>query len=211
MTIIGRNSEEEEQPMEVKRPPFYFEQPLHRRIHHLYLSGMIGPPEAYIDFIHVLRAAPPDDVIHLHLNTSGGRLDTGVQIINAIKSSSCAVICSLEAEAHSLGTLIFLACDEWIVHENCTMMFHQYSGGTFGKGNEQAAQVNANNEWFASLAKDLYVPFLSEEEVNMILQGQDLWMLTPEIRKRLDKMVKTIEKERKAKEKAEAATIKKSS
>lgn len=196
-------AEAEEQQVEVRRPPFYFEQPLHRRIHHLYLSGRIQAPEYYIDTIHIIRSAPPEDVVHLHLNTEGGRLDTGVQIINAIKSSSCPVICSLEAEAHSLGTLIFLAADEWIVHDHCMMMFHTYSGGAFGKGHEQAAQIEASSKWFADLARDIYIPFLTESEVESIIEGRDLWLHTADIRKRLDRMVKQIEKERKAAEKAE--------
>lgn len=196
------NDQPEEQQVELRRPPFYFEQPLHRRIHHIYLSGMIGPAEYYVDMIHIIRSAPPEDMIHLHLNTPGGHLGTGVQLINAMRNSNCPVICSLEAEAHSLGTLIFLAADEWIVHDHCMMMFHTYSGGAFGKGHEQKAQIEASSKMFEELAKDIYVPFLTDEEVDAIIRGEDKWLHTDDIRKRLEKMVKNLEKERKAAEKA---------
>lgn len=184
--------------IEEVRPYRYFEQPLTQRVHHFYLTGVIEEPELYIDMVHKIRLAPAEDVVHIHINTIGGNLATGVQLINAMKTSQAGVICSLEAEAYSLGTLIFLAADEWIVHENCLMMFHNYSSGVWGKGNEQAAQIEASVKWFTELARDVYEPFLSEEEVERICKGEDLWLRTPEIRGRLQKMVKIMEKEHKA-------------
>ena len=105
-------------------------------------------------------------------------------------STQAHVTVAIEANCHSLGTLIFLAADEFIVHDNCLMMIHNFSGGTFGKGNEQHSQLEAQIKWFSTLAKKLYVPFLSEDEFDRILRGEDIWLQSDDIRKRLEKMVK---------------------
>ena len=179
------------------KPYGYFEQSNLQKFHHYYLSEAIGPPNEYVEMIHKIKTGNPNEVIFIHLNTPGGRLDTGVQIINAMQTSESHIICSLESEAHSLGTLIFLAADEFLVHDNCIMMFHNYSGGMWGKGNEQVAQLDAVTKWFDSLARRIYVPFMTDDEVNRIIKGEDIWLQTDDIRKRLIKMVRIIEKEAK--------------
>lgn len=198
----NKNTEEDTEEEKVKIQPYhYFPHEIPRLIHHYYLTDFLYEPIHYIEMVHQIANASPDDIIYVHINTKGGDLSSGVQLINAFKSSQSTIIASLEAEAYSLGTLIFLAADQWVVHDNCMMMFHNYSGTAWGKGNEQIAQIAATSKWFTQLATDLYVPFLSEEEVAAIIKGEDLWLQTPDIRKRLEKMVKILEKERKIAEK----------
>ncbi len=183
------------------KPYMYYEQTLVRKIQHYYLSSAIEGPDGYVDMIQRIQTAGPDEVVYIHLNTPGGHLDTGVQIINAMQSSPAHVIVSIEANCHSLGTLIFLAADEFIVHDNCLMMIHNFSGAVFGKGNEQQSQLEAQLKWFNHLAKKLYIPFLSEAEFSRIERGEDIWLQSDEIRRRLEKMVKTLRKEDKIKTK----------
>lgn len=159
---------------------------------HFYLSDEIGEPKEYTDMIHRILVASPNDILFIHLNTPGGRLDTGVQIVNAMQNSQAKIITVLESMAFSLGTLIFLAGDEMIVNDHCMLMFHNFKGGILGKGQELAAQLEATMKWFSALAKKIYIPFLTEEEFNRILRGEDIYMHSPEIRKRLDAMIKQL-------------------
>jgi ATP-dependent protease ClpP protease subunit len=105
------------------------------------------------------------------------------------------VITVLESTAYSLGTLIFLAGDEMVVNDHCMMMFHNFNGGLIGKGNELVSELEATVKWFASLAKSIYVPFLSQEEFDRIVRGEDMWMQTPEIKVRLQNMVDVLKKQ----------------
>lgn len=177
------------------KPYHYFDQTVSRRIQHYYLSGPIEEPRRYVDMVQKIQCAGPEEIIYIHLNTPGGALDTGVQIINAMQSSQAHIIVSIEANCHSLGTLIFLAADEFIVHDNCLMMIHNFSGGTFGKGNEQQSQLEAQIKWFNTLAHKLYVPFLNDQEFGKIVKGEDLWLQSDEIRRRLEAMVKELDVE----------------
>lgn len=175
----------------------HYEQLMVRKIQHFYLSSPIDEPIFYVDMIHRIQTAGPEDIIYIHLNTPGGQLDTGVQLVNAMQSTPAHVIVGIEAEAHSLGTLIFLAADEFVVHDNVMMMIHNYSGGVFGKAHEQAARLEGTMKWFNALARRIYIPFLSEEEFEKVLEGGDLYLHSADIRKRLERMVKKNKKDQK--------------
>lgn len=179
------------QTLVVRPEPFVtFEATRQQSITSFYISDAIGDPQQYAGMIHRIRTAPPQDIIYMHMNTPGGRLDTGVQIINAMKDSEARIVAVLDSKAHSLGTLLFLAADEFVIHENCMFMIHNYSGGVAGKGNEQASELEATMKWFKKLAKKYYIPFLSKKELKAVLNGKDMWMDSDEIKKRLRNMVK---------------------
>ncbi|MFC3533775.1 ATP-dependent Clp protease proteolytic subunit [Vogesella facilis] len=155
-----------------------------------YLSGEIGDPIHYTELLYTLRSASNTDVIFLHLNTPGGNFDTGLQIINNIAASPAHVITILEARAYSMGALLFLAGDELILHDTCQLMFHNYSSASIGKGNEQQAQVLASSKWFDKVMRHVCKPFLADEELERIFKGEDIWMDSDEIRRRLHRIQK---------------------
>ncbi len=186
-----KNEEEDDkkQPPPKKRPFMAFEQTFCASQVHFYLSDEIGEPHDYVEMIHRMLTAASNDIIFIHLNTPGGRLDTGVQIVNAMQNSQAKIVTVLESMAFSLGTFIFLAGDEMVVNDHCMVMFHNFKSGVVGKGQEMFAQLDATTKWFSALAKKIYIPFLTEDEFNKIIRGEDLWMHSPEIRKRLDRMI----------------------
>lgn len=186
------SDDKKEQP---KKAYIAYEQTFTAQQLHFYISDVIHEPCAYTDMIHRIAMAGPSDVIYIHLNTPGGRLDTGVQMINAMQNSQAKIVTVLESVAHSLGTLIFLAGDEMIVNDHCLMMFHNFRGVVGGKGQELVAELDATIKWFSTLAKKIYIPFLSEDEFNRMSRGEDIWMQSTEIRKRLERMVKELEEE----------------
>lgn len=205
MTNNLHAEEEKDENVAEPKPYGYFEQQVVRRIHHYYFSQLIDEPHSYIEMIHQIQTAGPDSIIWIHLNTGGGVLDTGIQLINAMQSSEAHIVASVEGYVASLGTMIFLAADEFVVHDNCIMMFHNYTGGVFGKGHEQIAALEATTKWTESLLRRLYYPFMSEDEITRLLKGEDLYFDSDDIRKRITNMVKVLEKEKKEAEAAAEA------
>lgn len=153
-----------------------------------YLSGVIEQSSLYNELFYTLRSAAESDLVYLHLNTSGGDFDTGLQIINNMRASAAHVVTVLEARAYSMGAFIFLAGDELLVHDNCQLLFHSYSGFFTGKGSEQQAQATAVASWFGKFMERSCQPFLNPREIKGILKGNDLWMDSDEIRRRLSRM-----------------------
>lgn len=187
--VVAREAEEEE---EVEAFVFqgltrYERQTQVRQISY-YLSGTIQQSAYYTELFHTLRTASEVDLIYLHLNTSGGDFDTGLQIINNMQSSNAHVVTVLEARAYSMGAFIFLAGDELMVHDNCQLLFHIYSGVFTGKGNEQQAESLALSNWFEKFMSRTCQPFLSAGEIKAILKGSDLWMDSDEIQHRLARL-----------------------
>jgi ATP-dependent Clp protease protease subunit len=186
----GTNEDMIDAVLEQMPPPFQLYTSTTEQVDYwFYLSTQIGAPCLYTDMIHTIRSAGPSSVIYLCINTPGGRLDTGIQLINAIKSSNATVVGVLDAEASSMGSILLLAADEYIIHDNCRMMFHDFSGGTSnGKGNEQIKELTAAIQLYNKLLKSICVPFLSTDEVERIIKGEDFWMDSDQIRERLTKI-----------------------
>jgi hypothetical protein len=70
-------------------------------------------------------------------------------------------------------------------------MFHNYNSGTFGKGNEQIAEVTASIKWYGKILRRICTPFLTNEEVEKIVHGEDIWLDSDEVRKRIKRMQNT--------------------
>ncbi len=177
---------------EAPEPPFTglqrFERRLALREVSYYLCGDIREAHHYAELFYTLRTAGESDLITLHLNSPGGDFDSGLQIINNMKASPAKVITVLEARAFSMAALIFLAGDEWVVHDNCQLMFHTYSGIVSGRGNEQQAEMRAVSTWFEKVMARVCPPFLTETEVTRIMQGNDLWLDSDEIHHRITRL-----------------------
>lgn len=171
-----------------------FEESLQVRQLHFYISGIIEQPELYMEMIHQIRSATPNDVIHIHLNTPGGVLSTGVQIINAINTCQGLVVTHLEGEVCSMGALLFLAGHQMVAYDHSLLMFHNYSGIAFGKGHELKSALAATETWYDTIQEKICYPFLTKVELKRIKEGQDIWMQHDEISKRLEKMQKAFEK-----------------
>lgn len=161
--------------------------------HSVYLSEEIQGPCEYIDLVHELRAAAPHDEFTIYLNTDGGRVDAGLQLINAMWDSQATITTVLDPHAYSMGAFIFLAGDVQVVPDNAQLMLHHYSSGLLGKGNEQLAEVRAASRNFEKLFKSICHPFLALEEISNIMNGQDLWLDADDIRRRLKRIAKAAE------------------
>lgn len=156
--------------------------------HDIYLSDELIEPSAYDELCHLLRNAAPEDDIRLYINTPGGSVSSGLAIIQAMQESEASITTILNPEAYSMGALMFVAGDSHVINDKSILMFHNYSGGLFGKGNEQAAEIAAVKPWFEKIMNDICCPFLTEEEVTAVLRGSDLWLRQEEILPRLERL-----------------------
>lgn len=171
------------------RPYSHFQHRIEQVVTHFYLNEPIIEPHHYAEMVHSIRYASPHDVIYMHLNTVGGNAFTATQLIQAMRESEAHIITSMEGQCCSAGTLIFLSGREFLVHEHSLAMIHNYSSGVSGKGHEQRAQFEAIDKWFYKMAKEIYIPFLSEEEFERVIDGSDLWLTADEVADRLNVMI----------------------
>jgi ATP-dependent protease ClpP protease subunit len=153
----------------------------------IYLSDSISGPEDYTEELQVLKEAKETDVIYIYINNGGGQVGTALQIVNNILNCKATVIGCIEGECHSAASYIFLACDEWEVNPHSLMLIHNYSAGHYGKGSDLIQATQKTHDWILSIMKDIYIPFLSEDELSLV-ENKDMWLLTEEIESRLDRV-----------------------
>jgi len=173
-------------------------------LHTFYLSGQIEEPSEYISWFEIMRNAGETDVIQIHINSYGGDLFTAIQFLRAIADTQAHVICSVEGACMSAATMIFLSADTFEVSEHSIFMFHNYSGGTFGKGGEMIDQLVHERKWSQHLLNRIYKEFLEEGEISALLENKDIWMDGEEVLKRLSKRHEKFQKLAKAAEKPAA-------
>lgn len=153
-----------------------------------YLNGEIIGSEYYTDMIQAIRMCAPNDKVFIYINSEGGHVDTGLQLINAINECNCEVITVLDSKAYSIAAVIFLAGHTRIVHAQGSLMIHNYSAGLYGKGHELSQQLNGYNLYITNLFRDHLAPFMTDDEIDNVINGRDYWLSSAEVQERLEKV-----------------------
>lgn len=153
----------------------------------VYISDEIGSPDTYNELCYKLKAAKKDEKFTLHLNTPGGYIDSALMIRDAIKHSKAEVSARLTGSVASAGTIIALSCKDVIVADHTAFMIHNYSSGTSGKGHEMKAYQQFVDKNLNLAFKEFYKGFLTEKEMEEIIEGKDLWLNKSEVEERLDR------------------------
>ena len=154
--------------------------------HEFYLTGRIEEADEYISVFDMIRHASEEDVIKIYVNSPGGDLFTALQFGRAMGDSDATIIVSVEGQCCSAATIIALAADMVELSNHCVWMCHNYSSGMIGKGHELHSQAEFERDWSIKLMKDIYDGFLSESEIQRMLNGADIWMGTDDVMKRLE-------------------------
>jgi len=165
----------------------YFSNRAAINIHEFYLNGDIEESKEYIEWFDIIRRAPATDVVKIYINSMGGDLFAAIQFMRVITESEATVMVSVEGACMSAATMIFLCGDIFEVSDHTMFMFHNYSGGTFGKGGEMYDNIVHEREWSENLLKSVYKDFLNDSEIDSILNNKDIWMDGKTVVDRLEK------------------------
>jgi len=161
-------------------------------MHEFYLVGNIKQPAEYLEWFEIIRNASENDVIKIHINSYGGDLFTAIQMMRVLNDCAGTVITSVEGACMSAATMIFLNADAFEVSPHSMFMFHNYSGGAFGKGGEMFEQLAHERVWSEKMMKDVYSDFLKKKEIESIMKNSDIWMDGDEVISRLTKKSKKV-------------------
>jgi ATP-dependent protease ClpP protease subunit len=174
----------------------------------VYLSGEIGDPEEYAELIHTIRYMQPEESMYIRLNTGGGNSSTMIQIRNAMLECQGTIITSAEGDCMSAGTVLFLSGHGMEVRPHIKFLCHNYSGGNIGKGSELWNTAKFDRKWSVDLMKDVYKYFLTEEELDQLLEDRDFIFTAEEVLERCKVMVEKREAEMEADSEVEEEEVK---
>lgn len=163
-------------------------------VYEFYISGAIDSPDNYIEWFDTIRHCKSDDVVKIYINSYGGDMFTGIQFMRVLSETEATVICSVEGACMSAATMIFLCADQFEVTPHSMFMFHNYSGGTFGKGGEMYGQIQHERKWSEALLKEIYEGFLTQDEIKSLLDNKDMWMDVDEVVLRMEERSEAMQK-----------------
>ena len=149
-----------------------------------YLTEQIAEPGTYNELVAVLNSAKDYQTVNLYINNGGGVVDSAFYLRDAIKRSEAHVVAHLSGMVASAATIIALSCDDLKVSPYISFMIHNYSSGMHGKGHELKAYQNFTDRELTRAFKDIYKGFLSDEEMEKVLDGQDIWLNEIEVAER---------------------------
>lgn len=152
------------------------------------IKGEITDPIDYEELVNMLRSACENDIVRLSINTEGGNLHTVQELVEEIYQSHALVACSVYGECCSGGTMLALACasmDDYDITDNSSWLFHNASWGTGGKAQDVEDSVDHSRILFRRVMKQHYSDFLTEDEIEEVIRGKQLWMFGDEVKERL--------------------------
>jgi ATP-dependent protease ClpP protease subunit len=167
-----------------------------------YLSGEIESADNYIQWFDVIRNARENDTVKIYINSSGGDLYTALQFLRVMGECEAHLVTSVEGCCMSAATMIFLSGHEYQVTPHSMFMFHNYSGGVFGKGGEQFDQIQYERAWSEKFMNEVYKDFLTTDEIQSMLNNKDIWMTSEQVLERIEKVMKKLHEEQQALEAA---------
>ncbi len=146
----------------------------------------------YDELMKILPKIKEEDHVILKVGTPGGRCDVGFMLIDRFAGLPCQVDVIVPYPTYSMGAIMALCGHSLGMSPGSFLMFHDYSTGGRGKGNELIKSTEAYSEIFAHRFNDICQPFLSEEECENVLQGQDLYIKwnDPSLKKRIKRHFK---------------------
>lgn len=136
-------------------------------------SELIDPMVLQINLLH-------PKVVNVHINSGGGSVLSGLDLIQALEQSGAKTICTVDYEAASMAFIFFQTCNERIMTKRSFMMMHEIAvGGRMGGQpnffkNMADALVTMNRAMVEVAAKKLKIS--ADELEKRISGGRELWM-----------------------------------
>jgi len=155
----------------------------------IYILRGIEAPEEFVEVLAVMAAAQEGDTITFKFNTSGGRLDSTLMLMDAMESCKAVLVGEIVGEVASAGTMLAMKMDHLRAAKWGSMMIHNYSGGMYGKGGEQKVQAEFSLPFLERFFHDVYKDFLTKKERKKVIKDQDMYLDAQDIEERFEKVL----------------------
>jgi ATP-dependent protease ClpP protease subunit len=126
------------------------------------------------------------DEVKFVINSNGGMMDGLVGILNSINNTEATCIAEITGNCHSAASILALNCAAVKVGAYANRMVHYISFGTGGQGSHVRDMVKHTLDFSERLFRDTYEGFLTDKELEDVIEGKELWFNSEEIAKRLE-------------------------
>lgn len=146
-------------------------------------------PSYYRMELNALDKVTSEDEVRIYITSDGGRLDTGIAVVNRLIKCQAPTTAILEGNCHSCGSIIFLAAQNHEVGISSELLVHAGSGGLGGTPAQQKNRVISYHRQLRELFETVYNGFLSPLELDQLIDDDKEFIFgTEEIKQRLQNM-----------------------
>lgn len=166
--------------------PTIFAQPLGGMKYVINITDDIDQPRTYDQVIALLSTATEMDEIVFNINSYGGYVDSLNMLLGWKARCPAKQIHVLMGNASSAATSLFLSgADEYIVGHGSSFMIHEFQVGHAGTMSNTKKRVDHLAKINQEFVRDTYKDFLTEDEINQVLSGVEIYLDATEINERL--------------------------
>lgn len=151
----------------------------------VHINQPITEPVYYTVISDLLDNANEGDSIIFKINSPGGRMDGLSALLDAIETTEATTIADIVGDCYSAASILALSCDECVAGSYANMLCHEVRYGVGGKGSDNLSRVQHYKKISDRLIKTAYEGFLSEAEIQDVLNGKELFLDSEEIVERL--------------------------
>lgn len=141
----------------------------------------------YRQVVNKIEELGEGDMVVFRISTPGGDLAGLVELLHAINNTEAETVAEVVGDAFSAGSLLALACDSIIIGKYANFLCHSCSFGSRGKSTDVQRHVQHLSKYAEDIFRECYEHFLSEEEINDVLEGKELYLNYDEINERLER------------------------
>jgi len=137
--------------------------------------------------LYALRKGEENDTFEIRIDSPGGYMKEGLTLYNIMREKfTNRTVTYLDSSAYSMGALLFSMGDQRIVYEHSSLMYHNYSSGAFGKGDNLKTYIEHEEKNTHNFFKNVIVDkgFLTMAEFDEMLIGRDFWFDCTELAQR---------------------------
>jgi ATP-dependent protease ClpP protease subunit len=152
------------------------------------LARPITEIDDFEEEIMALESAQNGDIVFMQLSSPGGSLETCDFICRRMNECEAPIVVEIGLTCASAASAMCLQASDWIIHDSSTMMVHacSYSPG-FGKEIDVFSSATYTNRVNREWVERTYRGFLTEKELQEVLDGKDLYFYADDLRERLPK------------------------
>lgn len=145
----------------------------------------------YSNLFNLFDSAGEDDEIVLDICSPGGSLDTCILIRRAMARCPAQITARIGPTCSSAAGAIALGATSFEIDGNSAMMVHH---GSLGMGRMKMSDLYASathsKNQIERFIKDVYENFLTEEEIQQVLGGREIYMDADELSDRLENLMR---------------------
>ena len=130
------------------------------------------------DTVKAIQAATED--IDLYINSPGGDVFAGLNVVNAIQKSKVQVTAHVEVMAASIAGVIALACDTVEIDKNSLVMLHNC--WTVSSGNKKALEQDIKAmEAVDNILHNIIIENATDDTLIAQIEEGDVWLTGEEV------------------------------